>query len=97
MILKGVNSLFYYRTKRIDTPLGVLYPLLYISCVISYNKTQAQVTVGPLYRYHLFHKKTLFGFFFTYKLLLRLCNTIYITLILAGNLDLQFKILNALF
>lgn len=43
----------------------------------------------------------LFLSFFVYKMLLTVCNAIYILMILAGSLDLQFldlqfKILNAL-
>lgn len=33
---------------------------------------------------------------FVYKMLLTVCNAIYILMVLAGSLDLQFKILNAL-
>lgn len=35
-------------------------------------------------------------FVFVYKMLLTVCNAIYILMVLAGSLDLQFKILNAL-
>lgn len=37
-ILKGVNRLFYHRTKRKDTTPGALYALLYIFCVFPTTK-----------------------------------------------------------
>lgn len=48
------------------------------------NKTQAQTTIVLLYKCLWLHQKTLLGDFFT------------IIIILARNLELQFKILDAL-